>query len=105
MNDLFQYAFKDFSDSDMVGLSISNQENVQDKAIGLSFRRKDQLTSDAIWNVFQKVTQSNSRFDALDKLFLNVHAEKMPVDFGGGGDIKSKGKPLQIMAHLKTSIV
>jgi hypothetical protein len=66
MNDLFDYALKDFSNSDMVGLSISNQENVQDKATGLSFRRKDQLTSDVIWSVFQKVTQSNSRFNALD---------------------------------------
>jgi hypothetical protein len=56
MNDLFEYALRDFADSDMVGLSISNEVNVQDKAIGLSFRRKDQLTADVIWNVFQKVT-------------------------------------------------
>jgi hypothetical protein len=57
MNDLFEYALKDCADSDMVGLSISNEEYVQDKAIGLSFRRKDQLTTDAIWNVFQNLTQ------------------------------------------------
>jgi hypothetical protein len=89
MNDLIDYALRDYSDSDMVGLSITNEENVQDKAIGLSFRRKDQLTTDVIWNVFQKVTQSNSRFNALDKLIVNVHAVKMPVGFGKGG-IKSK---------------
>jgi hypothetical protein len=46
------------------------------------------------------VTQSNSRFNALDKLKVNVHAVKMPVGFGGDG-IKSKGRPLDIMAHLK----
>jgi adenine C2-methylase RlmN of 23S rRNA A2503 and tRNA A37 len=40
----------------MVELSISNQENVQDKAIGLSFRQKDQLTAEVIGSVFQKVT-------------------------------------------------
>jgi hypothetical protein len=56
MNDLIDYALRDYADSDMVGLSITNEENVQDKAIGLSFRRKDQLTADVIWNVFQKVT-------------------------------------------------
>jgi hypothetical protein len=104
MNDLFDYTLKDFSDSEMVGLSISNQENVQDKAIGLSFRRKDQLTADVISSVFQKVTQSNSRFNALDKLVLNVHAVKLPVCFGGDG-IKSRGRPLNIMARLKTSFV
>jgi hypothetical protein len=104
MNDLIEYALKDFADSDMVDLSISNEENVQDKPIGISFRRKDQLTADIIWNVFQKVTQSNARFDAIDKLIGNVHAVKMPVGFGKGG-IKSRGRPLEIMARLKTSIV
>jgi hypothetical protein len=88
----------------MVDLSISNEENVQDKAIGLSFRPKDQLTADVIWKVFQKATQSNTRFDALDKLIVNVHAIKMPVGFGGDG-LKSRGRPLEIMAHLKRSIV
>jgi hypothetical protein len=82
MNDLIVYALRDFADSDRVGLSITNEENVQDKAIGLSFRRKDQLTADVIWNVFQKVTQSNSRFNALGTLIVNVHAVKMPVGFG-----------------------
>jgi hypothetical protein len=53
MNDLIDYALRDFAGSDMVGLSITREENVQDKAIGLSFRRKDQLTADIIWNVFQ----------------------------------------------------
>jgi hypothetical protein len=33
-----EYALRDFADWDMVGLSISNEEHVQDKAIGLSFR-------------------------------------------------------------------
>jgi hypothetical protein len=105
MNDLFEYALRDFTDSDMVGLSISNEVNVHDKAVGLSFRRKDQLTADAIWNVFQKVTQSNSRFDALDKLVVNVHAVKMPVGFSGGDGINSKGRSFEIMAHLKKSIM
>jgi hypothetical protein len=106
MNDLFDYALRDYADSDMVGLSITNEENVKDKAIVLSFRRKDQLTADVIWNVFQKVTQSNSRFNALDKLFVNVHAVKMPVGFGRErGGIKSKGRTLEVMARLKTSIV
>jgi hypothetical protein len=48
MEDLFEYSLKDYSDSGMVGVSIRNEENVQDKPIGIGFRRKDQLTSDVI---------------------------------------------------------
>jgi hypothetical protein len=50
----------------MVGITISNEENVQDKAIGISFRRRDQLSPDVIWSGFGKVAQSNARFNALD---------------------------------------
>jgi len=34
----------ELSNSDMVGITVSPEVNVQDKAIGISFRRKDQLT-------------------------------------------------------------
>jgi hypothetical protein len=57
----------------MVGLTIRNEVNVQDKAIGISFRRKDKLSEDVIWSVFEKVAQSNARFNALDKLVVVVH--------------------------------
>jgi hypothetical protein len=54
--------------------------------------------------VLEKVTQSNFRFNALDTLAIEVHAVKMPVEFRGDG-IKTKGRPLTIMAHLKRSII
>jgi len=87
----------------MVGISIRNEVNVKDKAIGISFRRKDQLSPDVILHVWEKVTQSNSRFSAFDTLILEIHSVKMPVGFGGG--IKTKGRSLAALAHLKTSIV
>jgi len=43
VTDLFYYALRNCKDSDMVGLTIRNEVNIQDKAIGISFRRKDQL--------------------------------------------------------------
>jgi len=43
----------------MAGISIRNEVNMTDKAIGISFRRNDQLSTDVILNVWQKVTQSN----------------------------------------------
>ena len=66
----------------MVGLTIRNQVNMQDKAIGISFRRKDQRSEEVIWSIFNKVAQSNARFNALDKLVIVVHSIKMPVGFG-----------------------
>jgi hypothetical protein len=40
-------------------------------------------------------------FNALDTLTIEVHAVRMPAGFGG---IKTKGRPLGVMAHLKRSI-
>jgi hypothetical protein len=39
VTDLFEYALRHCSDSDMVGLTIRNEINMMDKAIGISFRR------------------------------------------------------------------
>ena len=54
VNELFEYALQDVSDSDMVGITIQNQVNQNDKAIGISFRRKDQLSGDVIWSSLKK---------------------------------------------------
>ena len=100
VNDSFEHALQNVSDSDMVGMTIHNQVNQNDKPIGISFRRKDQLTRDVKWSVFEKVTQSNSRSNALDILVANVHSVKMPVEFGGSG-IKTMGRMISVMLHLK----
>jgi hypothetical protein len=86
----------------MVGITIRNQVNVRHKAVGLSFRRKDQLTENVVWNVFEKVAQSNTIFNALDQLVVEVNLVRKPVGFGG---VKTKGRPLSVKAHLKRSIV
>jgi hypothetical protein len=102
VTELIEYALRNCQDSDMVGLTIRNEVNVKDKAIGISFRRKDKISEDFIWSVFEKLTQSNARFNALDKLVVVVHSVKMPV---GHGRIKTKGRQLAVMAHLKRSII
>jgi len=104
VNDLFENVLSEVGDSDMVGITIQNQVNQNDKPIGFSFRRKDQLSGDVVWSVFERVSQSNSRFNALDTLVVTVHSVKMPVGFGKHA-VKSKGRPLSTMAHLKRSIV
>ena len=50
------------------------------------------------------VSQSNARFNALDTMVMTVLSVKMPVGFGICA-MRSKGRPLSVMAHLKQSIV
>ena len=102
VNDLFKHALQGVSDSDMVGITIQNEVNQNDKAIGISFRRKDQLSGDVTWSVFEKVAQSNSRFNALDKLVVTLHSVNIPIGFCR---VKTMGRPISVMAHLKRSII
>ena len=105
MNDLFDYALRDVNDSDMVGIAIRNEVNLQDKAIGISFRRRDQLSDEVIWSVFSKVAESNARFNALDRLIVVIQSVRMPVGFGEKQALRSKDRPLSVMAHVKRSII
>jgi hypothetical protein len=58
-----------------------------------------------ILRVFE-VTQSNSRFNALDTLTVVLLSVRISVVFGlQGNGIKTKGRPLSVMALLKTSII
>jgi hypothetical protein len=83
MNALFDYALRNVDDSDMVGLAIHHEgTGPRDKPIGFSFRRRDQLSTEVIWRLFEKVAQSNSRFNALDPLSIILHYVKMPTGFG-----------------------
>ena len=59
VNAFFEYVLQDVIDSDMVGITIQNQVNQNDKPIGISFRRKDQLSGEVVWSVFENVSQSN----------------------------------------------
>jgi hypothetical protein len=44
MDDMLAYALRNCSDADMVGITIQNEVNQNDRPIGISFRRKDQLS-------------------------------------------------------------
>jgi len=103
MNYLFEHASQNLSDSDMVGITIQNRVNQNDKPIEIRFIRKDKLAGYVIWSVFEKVSHFNSRFNALEKLIVTVYSVGMPVSFGSV--IKSRGRQLSIMAQLKRSVV
>ena len=106
VNDLFEHALQGVGDADMLGVNIHNEVNQSDRPIGISFGRTDQLSGDVIWSVFEKVSHSNTRFNALDTLTVVLHSVRMPVGFGFRGDgIKTKCRQLSVMAHLKTTII
>jgi hypothetical protein len=105
---ILKNALQNSDDADMVGLFFrnENEKNKQkDKSIGfLSFGRKYQIYTEAIWKLFDKVAQSNERYNALDPLIVIVHSVKMPVCFSGDG-LKSKDRQIDDLEHLKRSIV
>lgn len=86
----------------MVGISIHKEINQNGRPIGITFRRRDQLSGDMIWSMFVKVDQSNARFNALDMLTVVVHSVRMPIRFGGS---KTKSRPPFGIAHLKNRII
>jgi len=44
VTELFEHALRDLEDSDRVVITISNEVEVKDRDIGISFRRKDHIT-------------------------------------------------------------
>ena len=71
LNDLFLHPLQNLSESDMVGITIQNRVNQNDRPKGISFRRKDQMAGEVILSMIQKVSQPNSRFNALARLIMN----------------------------------
>ena len=78
MNDHFEHTLQDVGEWDMVAIDSQIESNQNDKPIGISFRGLNQLSIDAIWSVFEKFIQSNSRFNALDMLTVLLHSVRMP---------------------------
>ena len=55
ITELTNYLVEEVNDRDLVGLRIRNTENVQDKVVGISFRRRDQFKPDLVWDFFPKL--------------------------------------------------
>jgi hypothetical protein len=102
VNEPFEYVSQNVSDRDTVRIVVYNESNHSDRPIGLSFRQKYQLSGDVIWSEFDKVAHSNSRFNALYILAVVVHSVRMPIGFDRVV-VKTKGRPLSVMARLKRS--
>jgi len=99
---LTNYLVDGVRDRDLVGLRIRNTDNVHDKVVGNSFRRRDQLKPDVVWSVLGKVVQSNARFGLSDRLEVHLDHVRMPA---ANGREKTKGQSLDVMSAIKKSII
>jgi len=98
------YLVDEVPSRELVGLSVRNTENVQDKVVGISLRRRDQLKTDVVWAVLGKVIQSNARFGLSDRLKVHLDHVKMPIVNGKRAE-KTKGRSLDVLSAIKKSIV
>jgi hypothetical protein len=78
IKELFEHARQDVTDDDTVGVAIYKEVNYNDSSIGRSIRRRNLLSSDVIYNVFE-VARSNARFSALDAIIVMERAVRLPV--------------------------
>jgi hypothetical protein len=76
---LINYLVDEVNNRDLVGLRIRKTENVQDKVVGISFRRRDQLQPDLVWEIFSKVIQSNARFGLTYRLEMHLDHVRMQL--------------------------
>jgi hypothetical protein len=63
VDELFDYSLHD--QGYMVRVSTHNEDNQQDKPIGLSVRKREQISRDVLWSAFEKMAQSNARNQVL----------------------------------------
>ena len=90
--------------SDSVRLSIRHTENVEDKVVGNSLRRRDQLKRDVVWTVLGKVIHSNASFGLIGR--LEVHVDHVMMHAGNGKRAeKATGRSLDLLSIIKKSIV
>jgi hypothetical protein len=75
---------------------------MEDKILGISDRRRDQLKPDVVWDVLGKVVQSDARLGLTDRLEVHLGYIRMPA---GNGRVNTKGQSLDILSAVKRSIV
>jgi hypothetical protein len=102
MEEILKISLLNVEANDMVGMLKKNTVNSVDKPIGISFRRRDQISVDVIMSVVERVCHSNANFKSTDILKVKLDCVKV---LQGHGRVKSKGRAVSTLSHLKRSIV
>jgi hypothetical protein len=98
------YMVSDVPGRDLIGLRISNTDNFQDKVLGISLGRCDQLKYDVAWDVPVKVIQSTAMFGLTDLLEVHLYHVRMPTGNDKRAE-RTKGISLSVLIANKNSIV
>jgi hypothetical protein len=99
VDDLLEYPLRDLEPRIWWALSIHSADNQHDKPIVLSFRRREQISRDVLWSVFEKVTQSNARYQVRDTLTFNVNSVTRVVRELRSTDAIHRAMPCKLFSH------
>jgi len=99
---LTEYIDDDVPVRDLLVLIIRNTKIVEDKVVGISSRRRDQLKPDVVWAVNGNVIQSNARFGLSGRLEVHLDLVRTPA---GNGSVRIKVRSLVVMNVIKKSTV
>jgi hypothetical protein len=99
---LTNYLVNEVPSRDLVGLRVRNTENLEDKTVAISLRRRDQFKSDQFYDTLGKIIQNNARFGLTDRLEVHTDHVRMPA---GNSRAKTKGRSLDVLSAIKRSIV
>ena len=98
VNNLFQHALQNFSN--MLGITIQDIVNQNDKTIGIRYRRKRSVGGRRDIENISESHRIEFAIKSLDTLVVTVHSVRMPEGFGKRA-VKSKGRLLSVIAKLK----
>jgi hypothetical protein len=97
---LTNYLVDEAPGRDLVGLRIRNTENMEDRVMGISLRRRDQLKPNAVWSVLGKVIQSNARFELTDQPEVHLDHVRMPAGKGNRAEERT-GRSLDVLSAVE----
>jgi len=101
---LTNYLVAGLRDRNLLGIRIRNTENVQDKVVGIRFRRREQLKPDVVWGIFGKVFINNARFGLSERHEVHSAHVRMPAGNCKRSQ-KTKGRLLDVMSVTRRSFV
>lgn len=84
IEEIVRYVVQGVEDDDQIGFTFSS-ENFKEKQPGwMSFRRAGDVNVDDVWNILEKVLQSNSTVNETDTFRLESTTVKLPRGVGKG---------------------
>ncbi|CAH0546941.1 unnamed protein product [Brassicogethes aeneus] len=101
LNALINNGMRGFENNDRVGITFFNAD-FPDRPLPMSFRRRDQISTDAILDTLGKVLQSNANFFTNNLLTMTIDRFQLPN--GNGAGLALKGSTYEDFCAKKRGI-